>query len=195
MGNHCEPYRFWMPDVHRLCSFRCTKLIPKFELASLQIHCYSRDINFVIHEHNKVVNLLNLSESQRCSHTYCCNTRVLEHPGYREIMQYTHFSRTLSKKVHCSQQCWRIFDKVISASCTEMNVWCSDLQDHEFRLIACQPVLLQNKFKPGLIELSLVIAIRLRWFWEDDSEEGGEWTKEGGRDDQTRRRYVKEFRK
>lgn len=76
-----------------------------------------------------------------------------------------------------------------------MNVWRSDLQDHEFRLIACQPVLLQNKFKPGLIELSLVIAIRLRWFWEDDSEEGGEWTKEGGRDDQMRRRYVKEFRK
>lgn len=28
-GNHCEPYRFWMPDVHSLCSFRYTRLIPK----------------------------------------------------------------------------------------------------------------------------------------------------------------------
>lgn len=69
-----------------------------------------------------------------------------------------------------------------------MNVWRSDLQDHELRLIARQPVLLQNKFKPGLIELSLVIVIRLRWFWEDDSEESVS-------DEQMRRRYVKEFRK
>lgn len=37
-----------------------------------------------------------------------------------------------------------------------------DLQDHEFRLVACQPVLLQDQSEPGLVELGLVSIVHLR---------------------------------
>lgn len=38
----------------------------------------------------------------------------------------------------------------------------ADLQDHEFGLVACQPVLLQDQLEPGLVELGLVGIVHLR---------------------------------
>lgn len=38
----------------------------------------------------------------------------------------------------------------------------SNSQDHEFRLVTCQPVLLQDQLEPGLVKLGLVGIVHLR---------------------------------
>lgn len=58
-------------------------------------------------------------------------------------------------------------------------IWWSHLQDHEFRLIARQSVLLQNQFKPGLIELGLITVICLRRVWGGEEQRGNKGRKVG----------------